>query len=118
MEKSNDVTSKFKTHVVSPDSVANVTFSWEMENIFKGQTNQDTLADGYPPASDMMPGGLAQQGRQQMPPTSAGYNRQLGIKAGPLMSQGEMLSPTHIELQQQMTIGHAPQGGMLMTRYK
>ena len=101
--------------MLSPQTQSPMSPSAGMENIFKGQTNQDTLADGYPPASGMMPGGLAQQGRQQMPPSSAGYNRQLGIKAGPLMSQGEMLSPTHSELQQQMAIGHAPQGGMLMT---
>ena len=50
-----------------------------------------------------------------MPPTSVGYNRQLGLKTGPLMSQGEMLSPTQSELQQQMAIGHTPHGGMLMT---
>ena len=98
--------------MLSPQNQSTPSPLASMENMFKTHTNQQSMmTDGYPAASGMMPGGLAQHGRQQIPSSTAAYGRQIGMQGAPMMAQGEMLSPTQTELQQQMpgssVLGHA-----------
>ena len=97
--------------MLSPQTQSTPSPLASMENMFNSQANQPAvMADGYPATSGMMPGGLAQHGGQHMSSSTASYTRHMGLQTGQLIAQGEMLSPTQTDLQQQMSspamLGH------------